>query len=292
MIIHTFPGPNFITQQLSSARDNDGHFITQESTTIMVVLESGMDIGSLEHKLDVQPGKGANLTLSLEQHPYMLDATMITPDESCEHEEVLNCTRRFLQEKRRKGGNILKCEATIRGDFEDRFVQPVKQGGSQQCAYMAVAARNPFRIANVMGDSPDHVQGIVLTTYLLHKLHRGTVSAMMNKPKYTMPTARSPGTRGGSVSQTRTSTSPARPRRSDAGTSSPVRSRSAGTGNLKRGDDDQGGGAGMFSASRTAATNRYLVSSVTPAGQEDASAGSPTTRARTPLGLSNSKKKY
>ena len=68
-------------------------FITQQSTTFMVVLESGMDISTLEINLDVLPGKKATLKMSIAQHPSMLDPDMITPDISCEVDEVLNCTQ-------------------------------------------------------------------------------------------------------------------------------------------------------------------------------------------------------
>ena len=169
MIIYSYPGSNFMSHQHSSS--NSDHHITQKSTTVMVILESGMDIGTLTHRLDVQPGKSAKISLSINQHRFMLDPELITPQESCENDAIINCARVFLQEHQRKGMHVLKCEATIAGDFEDSFVQPEAQSRSGNCRYKAVSSYSPFWIANVGGNHNNHTQGIVLTSYLLHKLH-------------------------------------------------------------------------------------------------------------------------
>ena len=154
-------------------------------------------------------------------------------------------------------GNIVKCEKTILGDFEDGFVQPVKQSGTSQAGYKAVAAGNMFRVANVLGHSANHTQGVVLTTNLLHKLHSGTVDAMY-KPVHSMPAARSPGFRGGGrASQTKSSPSHGRSSAASAG------------GNTKR-DDEYGGGGGG---------SGYPVTTVMDElSMEDVAAGSPSKK--------------
>ena len=122
----------------------------------------------------------------------MMAAEYITPNESCENEEILNCVRVFLQEQKRKCQHILKAEATVPGDFEDCFVQPVAMTErGAHCKYEAVTEESPFRISNVFGNENNHTQGIVLSTFILHKLNKDTLGAMQ-KVKYDLPVARSP----------------------------------------------------------------------------------------------------
>jgi hypothetical protein len=152
MIIRSLNGPNFVSHHKS----NGSKVVTQASTMIFVVLESGMDINSLTHRLDIIPGKRAKISLSIEQHQYMRDAEYVTPNELCENEEILNCMRVFLQEQTRKNQHIVKSELIVEGDFEDCFVQPVVVEKGQKSRYEAVSEETPFRISNVYGSENNH----------------------------------------------------------------------------------------------------------------------------------------
>ena len=162
---------------------------------VFVVLESGMDINSLTHRLDITPGKRAKISVSIEQHMFMREADYVTPTELCNNEEILNCMRVFLQEETRKNRHILKSELIVEGNFEDYFVQPVVVAKGQLSRYEAVSEETPFRISNIFGSEPNHTQGVLLTTYILHKLHKDTLGSLQ-KGTYSMPAGRSPPPHG------------------------------------------------------------------------------------------------
>lgn len=191
MFVDSFSGPNFVTD----AHDGGVLQLTQKSVGIFVFLESGMDISTLKHKVVIVPKKHAKIFVEVKQHLNMLDPFLLTPVESAGCEEFVNCVRAYLQERQRKGGHIIKAEATINGDFEEGLVQPIMQAPGGPCRYKAMPSNlSPFRISNVGGTSPNHSQGVVLTTLLLCKLHRDTINALRT-PEYAMPMmmARSPG---------------------------------------------------------------------------------------------------
>lgn len=170
MIIRTFPGPTLVIHQHSA--DSDGFQVARKSTTVMIFLDSGVDISTLTHRLDIQQGKNAKIRISIEQHRFMMDAKLITPEESRDNEEVLNCTRAFLQDQQRKGLHVLKSEITIAGDFDDTFVQPVWHSKPARWGWKAAGSDSPFRISYVMGNHNNHTQGVVLTAYVMHSLNK------------------------------------------------------------------------------------------------------------------------
>ncbi len=194
MIIHHFDGPNFISEDRSNY---DNFHVTQKSVTVLVVLESDVDISTLTSALVVTPGRNAKITITVNQHRSMLDPKLVTPAESIGCHEVVNCVRVFLQDQQRRGLTVVKAEVTIPGDFEDWFIQPVRHASSSaSCRYLAARLSSPFRISYVAGTSSNHTQGAILTSYLLHKLQRapaakrGTVGSMLPQ-HYGLPAASS-----------------------------------------------------------------------------------------------------
>jgi hypothetical protein len=140
---------------------------------VVVILDSGVDVSTLSHALVVTPGRHAKITVTVNRHPGMLDPLLVTPTESIDCHEVVNCIRVYLQDRQRRGLTVAKAEVTIPGDFEDMFVQPVRQASSSDsCRYRAARVSSPFRISYVAGTSNNHTQGVVLTSYLLYKLKR------------------------------------------------------------------------------------------------------------------------
>jgi hypothetical protein len=191
MFVDSFSEPNFV----ADAHDGGTLQLTQKSVDIFVWLKSGMDTSTLKHRIVIVPRKHAKLFVEVKQHPNMLDPFLLTPVESAGCEEFINCVRVYLQEQQRRGGHIIKAEATINGDFEEGLVQPMMQAPGGPCRYKAMPSNlSPFRISNVGGTNPNHSQGVVLTTLLLCKLHRDTINALRT-PEYAMTVmvARSPG---------------------------------------------------------------------------------------------------
>jgi hypothetical protein len=190
MFVDSFSGPNFVTD----VHDGGALHLTQKSVGIMVGLHSGMDISTLKHSITIVPKKYAKITVEVKEHPNMLDPFLRAPVEYAGCDEVIACFRVFLQERQRKGRHIFKTEAIINGDFEEGLVQPTMQAPGGPCRYKAMPAQlSPFRISNVGGTNANHSQGVVLTTFLLCKLHRDTINAL-RAPEYAMPVmqARSP----------------------------------------------------------------------------------------------------
>ncbi|KAI2493258.1 hypothetical protein MHU86_21295 [Fragilaria crotonensis] len=182
MFIDSFPGPNFVTESLN------GGFIqvTQKSLGILVYLQSGVDVSSIEHKITVVSKKYAKLSLTVKQHEHMMNPLLITPIQS-NFQPVISCKRLYLQARLRRGSNIIKGEKMFAGDFQDGFVQPSGQNCEGECEYRAVnSSVSPFRIANVGSSNGNHLQGVVLETYLLYKLEEGTIGALQ-APEYRMP---------------------------------------------------------------------------------------------------------
>ena len=249
---------------------------------IFVVLESGMDINSLTHRLDITPGKRAKISVSIEQHMFMREADYVTPTELCNNEEILNCMRVFLQEETRKNRHILKSELIVEGNFEDYFVQPVVVAKGQQSRYEAVSEETPFRISNIFGSEANHTQGVLLTTYILHKLHKDTLGSLQ-KGTYSMPAGRSPPPHG--------------PGGGGGGGGGFYGDRGGGGGSGGSFYNGGGGGGGGSSAggSRRAAgrpksDDAYGDSMAVDGDGDDG--GSPSKKARTHTGISSNKVKF
>ncbi|KAI2512882.1 hypothetical protein MHU86_1428 [Fragilaria crotonensis] len=155
MIINYFDGPNFVKQHSANDNDDDNDddddddlLLTYKSVTVLVVLDSGVAVSTQSHALVVTPGRHAKITVTVNHHPGTLDPLLVTPVESIDCHEVVKCIRVYLQDRQRRGLTVAKAEITIPGDFEDMFVQPVRQANSSaSCRCRAARVSSPFRIS-------------------------------------------------------------------------------------------------------------------------------------------------